>query len=97
MRATYFLLGISLIFSVHANAKNSISPLAEARTKLTVPNYTSEERQTLVDQAYLFMSKLFVHRNVKIKDFGNAVDPIPKLEALKKKPLNYLMKNFTKG
>jgi C-terminal processing protease CtpA/Prc len=84
MRSTYFLLGISLVFSVNAFAKKSITPLAEARTKLVVPNYTSEERQTLVDQAHLFMSKLFVHRQVKVKDFGNAVDPIPKLEALKK-------------
>jgi C-terminal processing protease CtpA/Prc len=84
MRSTYFLLGISLVFSVNTFAKKSITPLAEARTKLVVPNYTSEERQTLVDQAHLFMSKLFVHRQVKVKDFGNAVDPIPKLEALKK-------------
>ena len=84
MRSTYFLLGISLVLSVNAFAKKSITPLAEARTKLVVPNYTSEERQTLVDQAHLFMSKLFVHRQVKVKDFGNEVDPIPKLEALKK-------------
>jgi C-terminal processing protease CtpA/Prc len=85
MRSTYFLLGISLIFSVHANAKNSISPLAEAREKLTPPNYTAQEKETLVNQAHLFLSELFVHRNVKIKDFGKSADPIPKLEALKKK------------
>ena len=84
MRTSHLLLVVLSFLSVHAIAKNSITPLAEAREKLALPNYSASERQTLADQAYLFLNELFVHRKVKIKDFGKTSDPIPKLEALKK-------------
>jgi len=78
------LLVVLYFISAHAIANNSVTPLAEARPKLALPNYTEAERQTLADQAYLFLNELFVHRKVKVKDFGKSADPIPKLEALKK-------------
>lgn len=84
MRTSHLLLVVLSFLSVHAIAKNSITPLAEAREKLALPNYSASERQTLADQAYLFLNELFVHRKVKIKDFGKTSDPIPKLEVLKK-------------
>jgi len=93
MRSNYLLVLLSFL-SVNAIAKNSITTLAEARPKLALPNYSANERQTLADQAYLFLNELFVHRKVKVKDFGKDSDPIPKLEELKKEASNLSNEEF---
>ncbi len=94
MRFGHFLFGVLSLFSVHAIAQNSITTLAEARAKLALPNYSASERELLANQAELFLNKLFVHRNVKIKDFGKNADPIPKLQALKKEAANLSNEEF---
>lgn len=84
MKLGFLFLALSAFVSLNGVAATSISPLADVREKLTVPKYTAEQRKLLADQAYLFLNELFVHRDLKIKDFGKGSDPIPKLEALKK-------------
>ncbi len=96
MNRQIYLLFFSFVFSISVFAKNSITTLTEARPKLALPKYTAEERQLLADQAYLFLNELFVHREVKIKDFGKEADPIPKLEALKKEAAQLSNEEFHK-
>ena len=84
MSLVHFLVGITLLFSFQVVGATSITTLAEARPSLVVPSYTAAERQTLADQAYLFISQLYVHRDIKIKDFGKKADPLNKLRAIKK-------------
>lgn len=96
MPTKQFLLSVLFIFSAQGFASNSITPLSEAREKLTLPKYTAAEKQTLADQAYLFLNELFVHRKVKVKDFGKTADPIPKLEKLKKEAVNLSDQDFHK-
>lgn len=67
-----------------AQAAPQVSPLSEIREQFTVPAYSTQEQQLLADQAYLMIEKLFVHRDLKIADFGPLHDPVPRLEDLKK-------------
>lgn len=78
-------LGLLFLFSSFSFGANQIIPLTEARKKLEIPNYTAADRQRLADQALLMLKDLFVHRSVKIKDFGEAADPVPKMLEIQKK------------
>lgn len=57
-----------------------IRPLADARGELKPTPYTAEDRELMAKQALLFIKDLYVHRELKIKDFGAQVDPVPRLE-----------------
>lgn len=62
-----------------------VALLEEVRKELQLPAYTSAERTLLAKQAEFFISSLYVHRDLKIKDFGSGVDPVPRLTNLVEK------------
>ena len=96
MKLAKYSFLIFLVLSLQAVAQTKISPLKEVRDKLVLPNYTAADRQTLADQAYLFMNELFVHRDVKVKDFGTSADPVPALKALKEEASGLSNEEFHK-
>ncbi len=80
--STVGVLSCGLV-SVTAMAEGKVTPLAEMRGKLVLPAYTASDKKLLLDQADLLMRELFVHRDLKIKDFGAQADPLPKLEKIR--------------
>ena len=62
-----------------------IRPLADARAELKPKAYSPEERELMAKQALMFIENLYVHREVKIKDFGAQVDPVPRLKDMVKR------------
>ena len=65
--------------------KMDIRPLADARKDLKPEAYSAEERELVAKQALMMMKDLYVHRELKIKDFGAGADPVPRLEDMVKK------------
>lgn len=72
------------LFTNSLQAASTIVSLAEGREKLKVPQYTLAEKERLADQAAFLLRELYVHRDLKVEHFGAAIDPLPRLEALKK-------------
>jgi C-terminal processing protease CtpA/Prc len=63
-------------------AEVRVAPLAEMRDALSVPSYDAADRALLCRQSLMVMEELFVHRELKVKDFGVQHDPVPRLQAL---------------
>jgi hypothetical protein len=63
----------------------TVVKLKDVRSTLKAPDYTADERQLMADQALLFIENMFVHREVKIKDFGVSGDPVPRLKDVQRK------------
>ncbi|MCX6117671.1 MAG: S41 family peptidase [Proteobacteria bacterium] len=57
-------------------------PLSEARSSLKPTPYTPAQRKLVAEQALMFIKNMYVHRELKVKDFGAKVDPVPRLEAI---------------
>ena len=57
-----------------------VKPLADARAELNPEAYTAAERELIAKQALFMVENLYVHREIKIKDFGAQVDPVPRLK-----------------
>jgi len=62
-----------------------IRPLADARSDLKPKAYSAGERELVAKQALMMMKDLYVHRELKIKDFGAGADPVPRLEDMVKR------------
>ena len=73
---------IAFMHSSTAHAQNRLITLADARQELAVPAYTASERSLLAEQGLFTIENLFVHRELKIADFGQGHDPVPPLEDL---------------
>jgi len=65
--------------------KMDIRPLVEARPDLKPKEYSPEERELVAKQALMMVRDLYVHRELKIKDFGAGADPVPRLEDMVKR------------
>lgn len=81
---TRLVLGFSIFLPLTVLFAENV-PLAEARKRLKLPDYTTSQKKLIVDQASFFLSNLYVHRDLKIADFGEKADPVPRLEALSEK------------
>lgn len=57
--------------------------LKDTRAKLVFPAYTPAERQGIADQTFLVLDQLFVHRELKVQEFGAALDPVPRMAAIR--------------
>ncbi len=57
-----------------------IRPLSLSREALKPVAYTADERELMAKQALMFIENFYVHRELKIADFGAQVDPVPRLE-----------------
>lgn len=78
--------------------------LKDGRSEITLPTYTVDEKKLVLEQAYMVMNEIFVHRDLKISNFGTGIDPLPlmkdlegKLDSISDKDFhNELTKIFTK-
>lgn len=59
--------------------------LADVRQEIALPTYSSTDKKVVLDQAYLVMSEIFVHRDLKITNFGSEIDPLPLIRNLQEK------------
>lgn len=73
------ILGILVSTPVFSKTKT----LADIRPSLVYPDYTDDEKQILADQAYLIADQMYVHRELKTKAFGAAIDPVERLLVIK--------------
>lgn len=87
-RRIFFLVGVIGIASwggTNSQAAPRLQLLAQAREQLKAPAYTAEEKTLVATQAHFFLDQLFVHRDLKIADFGADYDPVPRLDELRRK------------
>ena len=83
-RISFLLISflISISYGAFAAAADPIL-LSQARTQLKPPHYTTAQKQLVIDQATLIFRDLYVHRELKLQDFGAAADPLPRLASLR--------------
>lgn len=74
-----------------------IRPLSGARGDLKPETYTAQERELVAKQALMFIKNLYVHRELKITDFGAQVDPVPRLEDMVKRAASLSDEEFHKA
>ena len=80
------LTAITLI-SLNVQAENvipKIQLLKERRPTLKFPIYTTVQKKLVLDQVRMVLTEIFVHRELKIKDFGITADPVPALDEIEK-------------
>ena len=56
------------------------SLLENSRAKIKLPNYSSAEKRLVFEQASLIINQVYVHKELKLKDFG--VNPTPALKMI---------------
>ena len=78
---------VSTILAGNTFADDSlqVSLLKDRRASLTFPEYTTEQKKIVLNQARLTLNEIFVHKELKIKDFGPDADPIPHLNEIEKR------------
>ncbi len=69
-------------FTAKALPTDNFQLLKDRRATLVLPTYTLQDKKTVVDQARLILNEVFVHRALKLQDFGQEVDPSPMLDQL---------------
>lgn len=77
-----------------AYGQTRLETLAEARTALVVPGYAAADRTLLSVQTHMVIEQLFVHRDLKVQEFGQALDPVPRLAALAEDAANLENQTF---
>src|SRR3989344_9295185 len=90
-------LGCILAIVASTQTFAGYSTLELTRSKIKYPKYSFETKKLVFNQAKLALTETFVHQDVKIKDFGPAADPRPKLNALEGKLLTISDTNFHKS
>lgn len=80
------LTRLGVVLSIFSSALTfaGYSTLAETRRKMRFPDYSTETKKIVFEQAKIALTEIFVHQDIKNKDFGTGVDPLPKLNALEK-------------
>lgn len=79
------LIGVAALVSSSSDASPHAQVLASARDQFVFPAYTAQEKTLLASQAHFFLEQLFVHRDLKISEFGPEFDPVPRLAELRDK------------
>lgn len=80
------LLALSFSFSTFAaDPVVNLKLLKERRAELILPSYSLENKSVVVDQARLILGDVFVHRALKLENFGTQVDALPLLKELESK------------
>ena len=87
MKSNTSKLFLSLVTAILASpvlaeprSQLDIRPLATTRDALKPTAYTAAQRELMAKQALMFIKDLYVHRELKITDFGAGADPVPRLE-----------------
>ncbi|MES2526778.1 MAG: S41 family peptidase [Bdellovibrionota bacterium] len=81
------LFALPLVLGFNAFAEDaptySFEKLSDVRAKLALSELSKEEKKLIVDQARMVLKDIFVHRDLKIQNFGPSADPIPALDEIK--------------
>lgn len=84
MKNFIFLLPLVLGFSAFADTGGmSFQLLSEARKTITLPELSREDKLLILDQTKLILRDVFVHRDLKIQNYGPEADPLPNLEIIR--------------
>jgi hypothetical protein len=59
--------------------------LKDSRPEITLPNSSLDDKKIVLDQAYLVLNEIFVHRDLKLTNFGTEIDPLPMIKNLEGK------------
>lgn len=65
-----------------AQSKITFKKLSEARSSITFPELSLEEKKTILGQVRMILGDVFVHRDLKIKNWGPEADPLPALDRI---------------
>lgn len=87
------LLALTVSLSAQVFAQSEEYKLLSER-RIALPSYTTEQKLLVINQAEFTFKSLFVHKDLKIKHFGTAADPIPALEKLKANVANMSEQQF---
>lgn len=85
MLKTTLGLGVILVIASIAPSFAGYSTLEINRSKIKFPKYSPETKKLVLNQAKMILNDIFVHQDLKIKDFGEAANAKPRLDALEKK------------
>lgn len=72
----------TLTISAAVKTNYSYNLLKNDREEILFPSYSSDEKKTVLDQSYLVLSEIFVHRDLKIEHFGIESDPLPLIKKM---------------
>ncbi len=78
------LISLFSVVNVHAESEFNYQLLKDRRKTIKLPVYDIETKKMLIGQARLVLGELYVHREMKLKQFGKKIDPLPKLDSLEK-------------
>ena len=78
-------LGCILAIVSNAQVFAGYSTLEQSRSKIKFPHYKTATKKLVLNQAKLVLTEIFVHQDVKSRDFGPSANPLPKLNALEKR------------
>ena len=78
------LCSFALAFLSAAPAWAGYSKLADARSRISFPPYTVEQKKLVLGQAKLILNEMYVHRDLKIQAYGESVNPTPALLEIEK-------------
>ena len=72
---------------------SSLSLLRNVRDQIKFPEYSTEERQDVVQQAQKLMT-MYTNRELKMERYGEQVDPIPRLNSTYNRARNLTDEDF---
>ena len=78
-----FVSALSGLVFLSQAASAQLVTLKSLRPTLVYPDYTDSDKQLLADQAFLLAEQMYVHRDLKMKAFGAAIDPVERLRTIK--------------
>lgn len=58
------------------------SLLSNSRPTITYPDYSIEEKRSVLDQMRLVLDEIFVHKELKLEHFGASADHTPRLDRI---------------
>lgn len=86
MKKLIFVLPMVLGLSAFADdVEFNFQRLSEARKTITLPELSTDDKLLILDQTKLILKDIFVHRDLKLRNYGPDADPIPSLEIIRTK------------
>jgi hypothetical protein len=60
------------------------SKLSTSRSKIQLPHYSVEQKKRVLAQARIVLEEIYVHQEIKTRDFGPEANPTPYLNIINK-------------
>jgi hypothetical protein len=79
------LVTLAVLTSLSAVAGPPVySLLSNARSNIQLPHYSVDQKKVVLGQARMILEEIYVHMEVKLKDFGPDANPVPALNIIQK-------------